>query len=654
MPKPTASSTLAVLPFSPASQDSSLNRLGRELAITVSSSLAGATGMATAEPLAILANVDPGRGPMSLDRAREVALSLGASRFTEGAILGEPGDLRLEIGLYETRDGERVGSRIVRAGEMDALTDSATLAILRMIWKEVPSGPPNPGAISTGSLEALTAYLEGESAIAEGRWREAPEFFSRAISADSTFWFAYWRLQYALGFYGSPVDSVVRARAWEHRDLLPTRDRLLIEATATSGSERLEILHEATTRFPSYWPAWWDLGELLVHHGGYLGHTLTETRAVLERTLSLNPHLVSAWSHLLWTVTKLRDTEAMERVIAELSDARYDQVSLQEAGLNSLPYYRALLELAEAGEEVPADVIETGIRELTAYRGPRESASISLGLMTMGFPRAQVLLSRGVLESDAASEPMARGQHLVLAHSWASLGAWDSALVAADAYASTGTEPEALLVPYQIAAVGSWLGAVDSSDAVARRPAQQRLGAAGGDLAGEAAWLDGLVGLATMNRGEVSAARDALARDTSGYWNELLDRSLAAFQTALEGDYASAGLDLADLERRIAEEGLRNGIGRVHPFLNGVDRLAGARWLLAAGDTLTARALLPWYQAVLSEGLYRLDLANHTLAPAARALQQGLSTAGQVDADLPHFGGPDTDRAPPANSGREH
>lgn len=654
MPEPRASSTLAVLPFSPATQDSSLDRLGRELAITVSSSLAGATGMATAEPLAVLANVDPGGETLSLDQAREVALSLGASRFTQGAILGEQGNLRLEIGLYETRDGRRVGSRTVSAREMDALTDSATLAVLQMIWEEVPSGPPNPGAISTGSLEALAAYLAGESAIAEGRWREAPEFFSRAISADSTFWFAYWRLEYALSYYGSPVDSVVRARAWEHRDLLPTRDRLLIEATSTTGSERLEILQEATTRFPSYWPAWWDLGELLVHHGGYLGHTLTESRSVLERTLSLNPHLVSAWSHLLWTVTKLRDTEAMKEVIAELSDARYDQVSLQEAGLNSLPYYRALLELAQAGEEVPSDVIETGVRELTSYRGPREPASTSMGLLTMGFPQAQVLLSRGVLESDAASEPMARAQYLVLAHSWANLGAWDSALVAADAYASSGTEAEALLVPYQIAAAGSWLGTVDTRDARERRPAQPRLEAAGRDLAGEAAWLDGLVGLAATNPGEVAAARDALAKDTTGNWNDLLDRSLAAFQAALAGDSARGGLELADLERWIAEEGLLDGVGGVHPFLNGIDRLAGARWLLASGDTLTARALLPWYEGVLSEGLYRLDLANHALAPTAMGLRRSLKADGEAEGHLLQRDRPDRAPARPDGSRREH
>lgn len=624
LPRVEGSSTLAVLPFSSAAPDSALQRVGRELAITLSSSLAATADLATVEPLAVLARVPQDAAPLSLEEAREIAASLGAASFLQGAILGGRGDYRVELALHETGDLRRLGSQTVEARRMDALTDSATVAVLRMIWDDAPSAPPSPGAISTGNLEALQAYLAGERAIASGRWREAPEHFSRAIDADSTFWFAYWRLEYSLSYHGSPVDSLVRARVREHRQEFPTRDRLLIESRAETGSRRLEALRDATVRFPNYWPAWWELADFLVHSGGYLGHTVSDSRAVLERTLSLNPRMVSAWSHLFWMATSSRDTSAMADIVSELSDVRYDQVSLREAGINSLTYYEALLTLAEAGGEPPPEIIEEGVSELASYRGPNDPAMVANGLINMGFPEAQIVLSQALLRSDESSRAMKRAQHLILAHAWAAVGDWDSALAAADAFGSSAVSPGDLLLPYQIAVMGLWTGALDPAEAVSRRPRVDGGSFEEGDLADQVAWLSGLAGFLTGNRDQVARARGDLASG-EGRWSATLDESMAAFEEAMAGDTTAAARGLADLEMALAEEGSFRSAGAMHPFMSAVQRLTAAEWLLVRGDTLTARRLLPWHEAVSPGAFFRLSLANQLFAPRARALQERLA-----------------------------
>jgi hypothetical protein len=321
-----------------------------------------------------------------------------------------------------------------------------------------------------------------------------------------------------------------------------------------------------------------------------------------------------------------RDAETMEKIIDELSDARYDQVSLQEQGINSLNYYRALLALAEAGGDIPSDVLEMGVDELSSYRGPSSPGDIASGLLTMGFPRAQIRLSREILRQGRASTSMTRAQHLVLAHALAGRGEWSEALSEADAFRASATHPEDLLFPYQIAVVGVWSGALGLEDALARRPDGDRESFAGTDLTEELGWLDGLLELVAGSERWSNPNPPVRGSDESPF-GALLHRSLAAFRLAREGDTATAARELADIEIDLAEQGSPAGLGRAHPFLHGVHRLMSARWLLSAGDTLTARRLLPWYEGVLPGDSYRLSLANQLLAPHAKAIRSALAGA---------------------------
>lgn len=622
---------VAVLPFGVASGDTTLERISQDLTITLGSALERVEELSTVEPLTVLALTRDEGGPLTVDRAGRLAGSLGARTFVHGALVRSGEGIRAEMGVYETGGRSLLGRAVVRGARIDELTDSAAVAVLSHLWEEMRL-TPSPGAITTGSLDALEAYLEGERAMAEGRWRDAPASFERAIAADSTFWLAYWRLQYALEYHGVPVDSLVRARVEENRGRLPERDRLLIEARVESVEERIGRLREITTRYPSYWPAWWDLSEVLVHSGPYLGREIDQGTLALQRTLELNPRFVPAWTHLFWMAQIRRDAAEMERIIGELSGEGYDQASLREAGINSLALYRAQLALVSAGGDVPGEVVSVGVDELSGYRGPTGSERVASALMQDGFLRAQAVLARGILESGKAPPPMERAQHFILAHALAGLERWDSALVAARRYAASASEGADFMLPYRLAVMGVVGGALGTERAEIERPGLARLAADPDreELVAELAWLDGILALVAGDPAALDAARRRI-QEGGGEWRALLDRSLEGIAMALEGDSLGAARSLAALEVENADVGAHFEFGEAHPILNGVHRVLAARWLLGAGDAAAARALLRWHDAVLPGPLYRLVLASEVMATPALRMRLDLEESSSDD-----------------------
>jgi hypothetical protein len=150
---------------------------------------------------------------------------------------------------------------------------------------------------------------------------------------------------------------------------------------------------------------------------------------------------------------------------------------------------------------------------------------------------------------------------------------------------------ERALDAYRLAVVGAWLGAVEPAVAQAQRaPAAAIVRSGNRSERAELLWLDGLLAFRLRDRAGLAAARAALAESDTGAV-PLLRRSLTGFEAAL-GNPAEGGRLLARLEwdrPEIQADGYHE-----YPYLVAVDRLAAARWLLAAGDTSQATRLLDW------------------------------------------------------------
>ena len=620
-----ASSSLAVLPFTPSVRDTQLVRLGRDLAATLSASLNGMGDIRTvAAPDILKATAEPAAATTPLALARE----LGAGIVLRGTLTREGSRVRANGMLVATDGGAPIAhvSTIAAPEDIAALTDSIAWSLLRQISESRGVPVLGAGAVNTRSLTALRAYLDGERLAREYRMRAADAAYDRAFGNDSAFWLALWRRDWARGFSAPDGAAPPRAAYLDHLSELPVPDRLLIESRSTNDvNDRILRLEALVTRFPEYLLGIFELGEVLVRQAPFAGGSVATAERRFRRAISLDTAFVPAWDRLMWLAIAARDTVTSARALANLKRLRYDSTSMLDDRLDMLQVYRYLDHLVRTGG-VPVPALVDSI-SLSLALGFRPSPNgmpdrLRAGFVRFEFPAARIDLAERQIKHGVP--PWFQWQ--VIAYSLASRGRWDSALVAADRGTREISTSESGLGAYRLAAIGRWLGAVEPSVVSARR--LRARGATDVMRPGhraELAWLDGLVALTERDTAALAGARAALRR-TGAPEVELLDSSLAAFAHELRGDRPRA------LALLLALENDRYRVDNVHPYLAGVHRMTASRWLAVLGDTLSAARLLTWHEAI---GIRppQVQHANALLAPFANLERAPLLQAlGQREA----------------------
>ncbi|MGD8727340.1 MAG: hypothetical protein PVH40_06825, partial [Gemmatimonadales bacterium] len=549
-------------------------------------------------------------------RAAAMARRLGARSVVHGSLLSTGGEVRVDVGLYNTRTEAEL-ARATVSGDPDsvaALSNDLTFALLEQIWRRGEVPVPSLEALTTRSLPALRAYLDGERALAASEMDEAVAAFDAAFAEDSTFWFALWRSVYPRVYEGARLDSVTLAALLEHRDELPEPDRLLVQADlAPTMSEQTAQIREVTRRFPTYWPGWFDYADQLVHWTPYLGTSHADARAALERAVELNPGFTSAWTHLFWMTAYARDTMAMDEAAQRLEE--YTSPTGYKINPDLLRYYGAIRELVAGGGVFDSTSLETNVEYVYTYRGPIPPLEFGIGFLRYGFPRAQVQLADAVLRLGPRRE-VAAALWFGKALAFAARGGWDSSLVALDRWTPLTDDSTAALVGYGLGVLGVALGSVHPDAVASLRARVAGDGLSTAEEHGGVAWLDGIVAYASGNRTALAAAREALSQSGTPFVG-MLDGSLAAFDTALAGDHEAAGRALAELTWENAERYRHNAYGSHHPFFDAITRLAASDWLREAGDLEQALRLLSWHDAVFWQLQGLLAFANRVAAPVA-------------------------------------
>jgi len=602
---------IVVLPFVPNQPDTVLNRLGRDLAATVAATLDGLGSVHTVDRLAVLAlAADCGAG-CSEEQSAQLVRKLGAWGAVQGILFRTGDGTRVEFTLTSTERAQSIvrGSVVVPGEALGALTDSITWTVLRGVWRSGEPPTPSLASVTTHSLPALRAFLDGEAALVAAHFRVAASAFRSAVTADPGFWLAYQRLQLAQYWLEEEWDPATVDSLERHRSALAPRDRRIVEAWSARRGNRfnlsLEILGEVTQRFPDHWPAWFMYGDDLAHFGGINGIPRSQARAALQRAVALNPGLIGAWSHLLMTSIG-EDTATSGLALRRLRTLGWFERSADEEGADE-----AWFTLMEAlgrtdGRFTPAVglLADQVARRLEQRPGPGAFEVGPEGALWIGYPAAQLELERRAGQFRHPHPPTPASVRRS-ALSWAARGAWGSALTLLDAYVEDSTAPAPALERYRLTVEAAWLGLLDPAQAVERRRGiAQLLALAPPSPATQQhqallAWLDGLLAFRQRDRDALRRAESAL---------ETLDlpdarfnrRSLAAFDLALDGDSTAAGHRLAALEwecTRVLSCGLGNYDIAVH-------HLAAANWLLAAGDTVEAQRLLVWHEAWLSGRLW--------------------------------------------------
>jgi serine/threonine-protein kinase len=621
--------SMAVFPFSSGTRDTALDRLGRDLATTLSATLDGVGGIGTTDRLSVAAATARRRDLPAADAAA-LARRLGARSLVRGTVVGEGAGVRIDLGLFDADRAAPLTRGITITGSRDslgALTDSAAWAILRQVWQRGEPPSPSLGAVTTRSIPALRAFLDGERLMELDRWEDAGLAYRSAAAADSMFWLARFREQEVRVWRHEDADLELVDRLYQYRESFPEPDRLMLESWSKPPRERtslqLGIYQELTRRFPDYWPGWLALGDLLVHVGPMAGHGWAEAERALGRAVELNPRLLPAWSHMFGNSVG-KDTVESARALAGASAAmalweRTPSNLKDEALTNRLHRLGQLV--AEAGDIANPRTHALEDSVVTDWSNEPPPGFPHWGFLWSGFPIAQIELNRRAVERKPPL-PFASNRLRWAAWAWAERGAWDSALATMAEAVRLQPEAASAQVPavtalseYGLAAFGEWLGALDSTAVNQLRPEARSLAAGLQDSTQRAqvlvqlAWFDGMVAFARRDRKWLERARkDGFASGHSqARW---LDRSLRAFGHAMDGDRAAAGRELARMEWECADQ---YDCGTVVPNI-AVQRLAAATWLLEAGDSAQAARLLVWHEAMQQGPIWAVSFAATPLA----------------------------------------
>lgn len=303
-----AAATIAVLPFT-VRGDPRFAYLGEGMVDLLATKLDGAGAIRAVDPRALLHFLARG-GLSQADAAgpaggRAAARHFQAGHYLLGSVIEAAGKLQATASLYR-HDGEvEASARASAASEADLfeLVDEVVRQLLASQKVAPGTRLDRIAALTTGSLEALRAYLRGERELRGGRYFEAMEGFQAAVEADASFALAYYRSAAAAA--GCALHELARDladRAYEHRARLSPHDHLVLSAQRAwldgAVSEAESLYNTTTGTYPDDVEVWFHLGDLLFHSNPMRGRSSAEARTPFQRVLALEPDHLAAMVHL--------------------------------------------------------------------------------------------------------------------------------------------------------------------------------------------------------------------------------------------------------------------------------------------------------------------------------------------------------------------
>jgi tetratricopeptide (TPR) repeat protein len=333
-------SVIAIAPFRVTGADSSLVYLREGMVDLLAAKLSGTAELRAADPRTVLAawrrSVGSGQN-LPVDRAVEVAAAVGAGRLVQGDIVGTRDQVTINATVLEAP----VGRTLARAGvegSADSIPQLVDALAIKLLALGAAEGEQRLSSLTSTSLPALRAYLDGEGLLRLGKFEPATRKFSEALALDSSFALAGLGFARAAEWFGADWGAAVRA-AWNHRSRLSSRDRALLEYYAgsrypapTGERNLLESAEHLVKVAPDSPNAWYRLGDELFHYGPLLGMPDAHRRAMqaFGRSLALDSSFAPAIQHLSELSASLGDTAGIGRGLALL--LRQDSLSGNAAG----------------------------------------------------------------------------------------------------------------------------------------------------------------------------------------------------------------------------------------------------------------------------------------------------------------------------------
>lgn len=305
-PEPTLPSTtsVAVLPFGFRGHPE-FAYLADGMASLLGTSLDGVGGLHGVDPNALLALTGSRPSVQDPSKAGALAARLGAGLYVLGDIIEVSGRLRASAALYTSHPRSRLLARATvedTAPQLFTLVDRLAAQLLAYQGGGSSERLTRVAGVTTHSLAALKAYLDGEQQFRSGHYREAVDAYQRAVADDSTFALAHYRLASAYSWSSDTMAIPAAVQANRYARRLSPSDRLLVEAFLpfiqgrADDAERRYRSILATRPFEG--EAWYPLGEVLFHYNPVRGRPISEARPIFQKALALGPK-DSPLTHLL-------------------------------------------------------------------------------------------------------------------------------------------------------------------------------------------------------------------------------------------------------------------------------------------------------------------------------------------------------------------
>jgi tetratricopeptide (TPR) repeat protein len=342
------SNKIVIVPFRTSGVDSSVKYLGEGVVDLIAPMLTGEGGPSAVDSRTAISTwnrVTRGRDGTA-DDAREVARQLGAGMALTGAVVEVGGRLTITGSVISADAGvaRPLTSISAPVDSVDRLLDQFVGQIL---VRQSGVAETSVSAITSQSLPAIRAYLNGRAAYRRADEDQAIESFSRALEIDSTFALAALDLAVATGkllraelcvFKGCRVYSLVPGLvmservdglfnravrlAWGSRLKLGRRDRPLLDAfrgnnypRASSARETLVNLERAVSAAPDRPETHYLLGVLLLHQGPALGLSDSRERAAAAFRMAskLDPSYLAPLARMVDVAAFGGDTASLRR-----------------------------------------------------------------------------------------------------------------------------------------------------------------------------------------------------------------------------------------------------------------------------------------------------------------------------------------------------
>lgn len=300
---------IAVLPFEVRGQGLGSWREG--MVDVLSTGLDGAGGLRAISSRTVLARwneLAPDTSGVDAATALGVARRTGARYALLGSAVALGPTVRLVADVYALDGDRRLGEAQVEGApdSVMGLVDRLAAKTLGLILNRPDGELPHVdlASVTTSSLPALKAYLQGEVRFRRGDFAAAADAYQRAVREDSLFALAYYRLSQARDWSegaGSERGAEAMDRAAALADRMPERERLLVR-TSEKIHERdpaaATLARRATKTYPEDPEAWYQMGESYMHVLSTMG-SWDDAADAFGRAVQLAPRFAPYRIHLL-------------------------------------------------------------------------------------------------------------------------------------------------------------------------------------------------------------------------------------------------------------------------------------------------------------------------------------------------------------------